>query len=122
MRTAFLSLILLTFATMTFAQQTTDKKNSEYFVVLYTTGENWDTTKQVYEQPYFNEHSAHLSELRKTKKISIGGRYSDTGILILEAKDETEAQSLITKDPAIQHRLFKVKIFPIDLFYPGCVE
>lgn len=122
MKTIFLTLFVTLFATLVFSQETTSKDNYEYFMVLYTLGENWDTTKQTHEQLFFKEHSLHLSELRKSEKITIGGRYSDKGMIILKAKDENEAKTAITKDIAIQNKIFKVEIFPFDPFYNGCVE
>ena len=122
MKTLFLTIALISFSNVLFSQDTTSTDDYEYFMVLYTVGENWDTTIQFYEQLYFDEHSTHLSELREANKISIGGRYSDTGMLVLKAKDETEALDLVTKDSAIEHKLFKVELFPLDLFYTGCIE
>ncbi|MGZ5244994.1 MAG: YciI family protein [Bacteroidia bacterium] len=90
--------------------------------MLYTIGENWDTTKEAYEQNYFKEHSSHLAELRNKGKISIGGRFSDTGMLLLNASDLNEAKNLIEKDIAIQNKLFTVEIFYFDAFYKGCIE
>lgn len=122
MKTILLSILLTVIAATGFAQDSTTKKTSQYFIVLYTTGENWDTTKQPYEQTYFKEHSAHLAQLRKENRIDIGGRYIDTGMLLLKAGNQEEAEALITKDVAIQNNLFKAAIFPFSPFYKGCVE
>ena len=103
-------------------QNTQNKDENKYFVVLYTIGETCDTTKQTHEQSYFKEHSTHLSELRKNEIITIGGRYSDTGLIIIQAKDEKEVHHLITKDVAIQNKTFRVEIFPFNPFYKGCIE
>lgn len=118
----FLAITSTIFTISAFSQETTGKDSYEYFVVLYTLGENWDTTKQAHEQLYFEEHSLYLSELRKSKKISIGGRYSDTGMIVLKAKDENEAKTIITKDTAIQNKMLKTEIFPFAPFYKGCIE
>lgn len=104
------------------AQDCPNIKASQYFIVLYTTGDSWDTTKQTSEQTYFKEHSAHLAQLRKEKRIDIGGRYSDTGMLLLKASTLAEAEELITKDVAIKNKLYKAAIFPFSPFYKGCVE
>lgn len=122
MKTFLIAIMILASTMVSFSQETTSNAKNDFFVVLYTIGENWDTTKQTHEQLYFKEHSTHLSELRKTKKISIGGRYSDTGMLLLKAKDKAEAQNLITNDIAIKNKIFKVEIFSFDPFYEGCVE
>ncbi|NJN42078.1 MAG: hypothetical protein HC811_07515 [Flammeovirgaceae bacterium] len=122
MKTIFVTIIMICLATVGFAQDTTYQNATQYYIVLYTLGENWDTSKQPQEQLYFKEHSSHLSELRKSKRIDMGGRYSDTGMILLKAKDETEAQNLITKDIAIQNKLFNAAVFPFNPFYKGCVE
>lgn len=122
MKTLILSFIFTAATAIAFGQDNPGNAEFKYFIVLYTTGENWDTAKQVFEQPFFIDHSSHLAELRKEKRIDIGGRYSDTGMILLKAKDETEAHNLITKDIAIQRKLFKAQIFSFDAFYSGCIE
>jgi hypothetical protein len=96
--------------------------SNRIFIVLYKTGASWDAAKQPSEQTGFKEHSAHLARLRKEKRIDIGGRYSDTGMLLIRARDEAEARELITSDTAVQNKLFNVEIFPISVFYKGSVE
>ncbi|WP_431124953.1 hypothetical protein [Flagellimonas flava] len=99
-----------------------EEKTASYFVALYTLGENWDTEKQPHEQEYFKEHSSFLAQLRKEKKISLGARYSDTGMLIILGKDLQEVTGMLHKDLAIQHKLFKLEIHPFTPFYKGCIE
>ena len=94
----------------------------QLFAMIYTTGENWDTEKQVHEQAYFKEHSAFLSKLRKEEKILIGGRYSDKGFMILKAKDEQEALEIIVTDESVVNKTFNAEIYPFSVFYKGCVE
>lgn len=116
----FLWLLLLALPFASFAQN--EEKTSSYFVALYTLGENWDTEKQPHEQVYFKEHSSFLAQLRKEKKISVGARYSDTGMLIIQGKDIEEVQQMLHEDLAIQHKLFKLEIHPFAPFYKGCIE
>jgi uncharacterized protein YxeA len=122
MKTILLIILSTLFTAAVFSQDTIRIDSDAYYIVLYTIGEKWDTTKQAHEQLYFKEHSSHLTELRKSKKITLGGRYSDTGMIMLKAKDKTEAETLITKDASIQNKIFKAEIFPFDPFYSGCVE
>ena len=122
MKKLLFTVALLVPASATFSQDNKALDSSAYFIVLYTVGESWDTTKQFHEQAYFNEHSSYLGTLRKTKKIVIGARYSDTGMIVIKAKDETEANRLITEDIAIQHKLFNADIYPFGPFYSGCIE
>lgn len=118
MKTLFTCLFLLNYL-FSYSQ---DNSKEETFIILYTVGDSWDTTKQFHEQKYFAEHSSHLSGLRKEKKITIGGRYSDTGMILLKAKNEIEAHELINKDVSVQNKLFKAQIFSFDAFYSGCIE
>ncbi|MBL4624444.1 MAG: hypothetical protein JKY42_04825 [Flavobacteriales bacterium] len=122
MKRIFLTLSLLASITVVYGQDTTKQHQLEYFIVLYTIGENWDTTNEYHEQLYSSEHSTHLSQLRKANKIPIGARYSDTGMIILKANNESEAQEIIGKDPAMLNRLFKAEIYPLDAFYTGCID
>lgn len=92
------------------------------FIALYTLGENWDMEKQPQEQMYFKEHSAFLSDLRKTSRIILGARYSATGMLVIKAKDLKAAEELLHQDVAIQHKLFKLEIHPFAPFYKGCID
>jgi len=121
MRRALTALFTLT-VIITFGQAKSDSTTEKHFIVLYTTGENWDFDKPYHEQAYFNEHSANLSKLRKTGKISIGARYSDTGMIVLKAENLKKAQALILSDPAVINEIFKAEIHPLYPFYNGCLE
>ncbi len=116
----FLGLLLLFLPFLSFSQN--EEKTESYFIALYTLGENWDTEKQPHEQLYFKEHSSFLSQLRTQKKISIGARYSDTGMLIIKGSSKEEVEIMLHEDVAIQHKLFKLEIHPFAPFYKGCVD
>lgn len=122
MKFFFLPLALVAMQQAAPAQANPPAEEHTYFIVLYTTGENWDTTKAHHEQTYFSEHSAHLSSLRKQQKIQVGARYSNTGMIILQARDSAEAQEIVHRDPAVRNKLFKAEIHPLYPFYAGCLE
>lgn len=105
-----------------YAQERKQLSEPQYIIVQYTTGEAWNHKKPAHEQAFFREHSQHLSELRKKQIILIGGRFSDTGMLILKADHVTTAAELINADAAIIHKTFKAEIAPFDPFYGGCVQ
>ncbi|MBP6335903.1 MAG: hypothetical protein KA444_10575 [Bacteroidia bacterium] len=117
-----LTSLLFLYSISTFAQDPGVKKEEASFIVLYTTGKIWDKEKSANEQNYFTEHSAYLSQLRKSNKIKLGGRYSDTGMILIVAKDQVEADDLVSKDPAIINGLFNAQVFPFSAFYGGCVK
>lgn len=102
--------------------QSYGQETSVYFVLIYTTGENWDADKSFSEQVYSSEHSQFLSTLKKEGKIAIGARYSDKGFIVLKVKDETEARQLLEQDISVTHKTFKAEFFPFSPFYYGCIE
>lgn len=97
-------------------------KEESLFIALYTVGEKWDVEKSPNEQAYFKDHSAFLKKLRDEGSITMGARYSDTGMIILKAADLESAKKLLTSDLAIQNNLFSVEIHPFAPFYKGCIE
>ncbi len=102
--------------------QTNKADTMKYFMVLYTVGEAWDTTKQYYEQKYFDDHSKFLGKLRKEKWAVIGARYSDTGMVIIKASDEKTAYLIMEGDVSVRNKLFKFELYEMDVFYEGCIE
>lgn len=64
-----------------------------------------DANKQPNEQPWFKEHSANLSKLRKDGVIKAGARYADKGIIVVTAKTLALAKEIIFADAAIANKL-----------------
>ncbi|WP_190810153.1 hypothetical protein [Flagellimonas sp. S3867] len=114
----FLLLLLLPFFVL--SQDNANQKST--FIALYTIGELWDTEKKPHEQEYFNEHSKFLSNMRKEKKITMGARYSDTGMIIILADNLEAAKKMLYQDVALQQKLFTVEIHAFNAFYKGCLE
>ncbi|WP_036380572.1 YciI family protein [Muricauda sp. MAR_2010_75] len=98
------------------------EKEKSHFVALYTVGSLWDMDKTPNDQPYFKEHSAFLSKLRKENTIVMGARYSDTGMIVLEAMDLESAKKILFEDIALQNKLFNVEVHPLNVFYKGCFD
>jgi len=101
-------------------QQTTPAK--QYFIAIFSRGPEWVVDKQVNEQVGFKDHSANLQRLRAEKRIPIGGRYSDKGMVIVEAKDEAEARSLFDGDVMLQKQTFALELHQFRPFYKGAIE
>ena len=101
-------------------QQTTPTK--QYFIAIFSRGPEWVADKQANEQVGFKEHSANLQRLRAEKRIPIGGRYSDKGMLIVEAKDEVDARSLFTGDVMLEKKTFTLELHQFRPFYKGTIE
>lgn len=113
-------ILLLLFPFLISAQDNAENKSQ--FVALYTVGNLWDKDVEPQNQPYFKEHSAFLSKLRKEETIILGARFSDTGMIVLKAADLESAKALLHQDVAIQNELFTVEVHPFYPFYKGCLE
>ncbi|MGB5818591.1 MAG: hypothetical protein WBG90_03840 [Saonia sp.] len=120
MKMNLLKILFVFIPLVIFAQE--EVKKNRYFVALYTVGESWDTEKQPKEQTYFKEHSAHLAQLRAEGIITVGARYSDTGMIVIKTKDMETAEDILRKDIAVANKLFAVEIHPFSPFYKGCLE
>jgi uncharacterized protein YciI len=91
------------------------------FVVLFRTGPAWDKARPPNAQPFMAEHSANLRALREEKRIPLGGRYADVGLVVLTAESEAEARSWIERDPAVKNGTFVFELHPFRPFMTGCV-
>jgi hypothetical protein len=94
----------------------------QYFIGIFSRGPEWMADKQANEQVGFKEHSANLQRLRTEKRIPLGGRYSDKGMVIVEAKDEAEARSFFESDVMVQKKIFTLELHQFRPFYKGSIE
>jgi hypothetical protein len=88
------------------------------YIVTYTTGSAWDTSKKFHEQSYFKEHSANLSALRKVGTIKFGARYADKGMIVIRAASFQAAKDLINADLGVINKLFNADVQRLNAFYP----
>lgn len=103
------------------AQAQTDTVLKKYALV-YTPGPAWDTTKTPDKQPYFDTHSKFLSAMRREKKILFGGRFSDKGLIIIQAMNDAEMESLLKTDLTIANKVFTASFYRLSVFYDGCIS
>ena len=96
--------------------------SKQYFIAIFSRGTAWDDKKQANEQTGFKEHSANLSRLRAEKKIPIGGRYGEKGMVIVEAQNEDEARSLFASDLMVSSKTFTMELHHFRPFYKGSIE
>ena len=94
----------------------------QYFIAIFSRGPAWDDAKPANEQIGFKEHSDNLRRLRAEKKISIGGRYGDKGMVIVEAPNEVEAKSLFASDVMVEKKTFILELNQFRPFYKGAIE
>jgi len=104
------------------APQDTSTAKKLLFIAIYTLGPAWQTDKLAHEQAYFKEHSENLKKLRVDKKIVLGARYSDKGMIIISATDEKEARALVEQDPMVMNEIFNLELYPFSPFYKGCIQ
>lgn len=92
------------------------------FIAIFSLGPSWQTDKPAHEQAYFKEHSANLKKLRTEKKILVGARYSDKGMIIIAAANEQEARALVEPDPMVANKVFNLELHQFNPFYKGCID
>jgi hypothetical protein len=101
-------------------QQTAPAK--QYFIAIFSRGPAWDKAKPANEQIGFKAHSDNLRSLRSEKKISIGGRYGEKGMVIVEAQNEGEARSFFAADVMVEKKTFTLELNQFRPFYKGSIE
>ena len=71
------------------------------FVVLRTRGKAWDLSKQLREQPLWDEHAAYMDALTERGIIVLGGPLEGTGdaMLVFEAGNENTVHRILKDDP-----------------------
>jgi len=92
------------------------------FVVIFSLGPNWDADKPADQQRGFREHSANLQRLRTGQSAVLGGRYSDKGMVIIQAADEAAARGMFSGDEMVRAGVFRMELYPFAPFYTGCIN
>jgi hypothetical protein len=60
--------------------------------------------------------------LRAEKRIAIGGRFGDKGMVIVEATSEDDARSLFVSDVMVSKKTFTLELHQFRPFYKGSIE
>jgi uncharacterized protein len=95
------------------------------FAVTTAKGANWDRSRGIREQPFFEEHGAFADALVDRGVIIIGGPVAsedadDIALLAVECADEPELRSVFDDDPWIVHEVFRLKdVRPWTLLLDG---
>lgn len=84
------------------------------FAVTTAKAANWDHTRGIREQPFFDEHAAFADDLVERGIIILGGPVGsddpgDIALLAVEAADEDTLRSVFDADPWTVHGMFRVK-------------
>ncbi len=91
------------------------------FALVFRTGPAWDPAKPPGEQAHFAEHSKNLRDLRAEGRLLLGGRFSDQGLVLVQAASIEEARGLVERDPSVKNGTFRAEVHPFSAFMPGCV-
>ena len=113
--------IVFLFGGAVLAEEPAATESLTWFAVEISVGPGWDESISPYEQAYFKEHSAHLAELRQAGHIVMGARYSDVGLLVVQALAAEDVRDLMDGDPSMKAGTFQYEVYPMNVFYPGLV-
>ena len=91
------------------------------FALVFRTGAAWDQAKAPHEQAFFADHSKNLRDLRAEGRLLLGGRFSDMGLVLVQAASLDEARALVDRDPSVRNGTFRAEVHPFSAFMPGCV-
>ena len=71
------------------------------FALIETHGPAWDAKKTLDQQGYWEEHRVFMNNLATRGFIVMGGplENSDDALLIIDARDEAEIDSVLAPDP-----------------------
>ena len=94
---------------------------NDTFAATFRTGPAWDPAKAPQDQAGFAAHSQNLRALRSERRLLLGGRYGELGLVVLRAASLDEAKALVDRDPSVKAGTFAVEVQPFYPFMPGCV-
>lgn len=103
------------------AEESSAVESLTWFAVEISVGPAWDPSVSPNEQAYFKEHSMHMAALRKAGHVVLGARYSDVGLLVIQALTADDVRALLDDDPSMQAGTFQYEVYPMNVFYPGFV-
>jgi hypothetical protein len=84
------------------------------FAVTTAKGANWDRTRDIREQPFFDQHAAFVDGLVDRGVIILGGPIAsdddeDIALMAVDAPDESALRSVFDADPWTAHQVFRIK-------------
>jgi uncharacterized protein YciI len=84
------------------------------FAVTTAKFSNWDHTRGIREQPFWDQHAAFADTLVDRGIIILGGPVAgddddDIALLAVQAPDEEALRSIFDDDPWTVHQVFRIK-------------
>ena len=95
------------------------------FAVTTAKGASWDPTRDIRDQPLWDEHAAFADQLLARGVIILGGPNAsgapeDIALIAVEAADESAVRSVFDADPWTVHQVFRIKsVWPWALWLDG---
>jgi uncharacterized protein YciI len=95
------------------------------FAVTTAKGVNWDHSRDIREQPFWDEHAAFADQLVDRGFVILGGPIAsgdaeDIALLAVEAAGESAVYAVFDADPWTVHHVFRVKsVWPWTLWLDG---
>ena len=120
--TVIISIISYCIFPIAVAQTPPAEPAKNLYAIEIKTGSAWDTTKPPQEQAYMREHSANLKRLRDQGSLVMGARYSDKGLVVLQATNAEEAHAMMAPDISIQNKTFAYELHDFNVFYSGTLQ
>ena len=94
---------------------------SPMWVMMFTPGPAWDSTRAPGDQAHFRNHSANLARLRTEGRIRLGGRFGPWGLILVDAGSEAEARSYFAPDSTLSAGVFRSELYAWSTIYSGSV-
>jgi hypothetical protein len=91
------------------------------WVMMFTPGPAWDSTRAPNLQAHFGNHSANLARLRSERRIRLGGRFGPWGLILVDAESEAEARSYFASDSTLSSGVFRSEFYAWSTIYSGSV-
>jgi hypothetical protein len=91
------------------------------WVMMFTPGPAWDSTKAPNLQAHFGNHSQNLARLRSDGRIRLGGRFGPWGLILVDAASEAQARSYFASDSTLSSGVFRGEFYPWSTIYSGSV-
>ena len=108
-------------AAYTVGRATAAPPQTPQWVMMFTPGIAWDSTKAPNLQAHFGNHSANLARLRSEGRIRLGGRFGPWGLILVDASSEAEARSYFAPDSTLSSGVFRGELYAWSTIYAGSV-
>ena len=88
------------------------ENGTDYYLVRYSPGENWQERTGYNEQPGLSGHHGYLQKLHINDQLVMGGklRDKDVSVVVLRAASLSQAKQLVEGDPGVQNQVVRAEL------------